>query len=141
MKDLFNQIDLQRAISPAAATTDDTAWVSEIIDRQGFESVTFAIALGALADADATFVALLEDGDESDLSDNAAVADTEMLGTEALAGFTFAADNALRKIGYRGPKRYCRLTITPSNNSGDAFCAVVAIMGHPDAAPTDNPPV
>ena len=37
-RDLMNRIHVARLISPAAATTDNTAWTSEIIDTQGYES-------------------------------------------------------------------------------------------------------
>lgn len=141
MRDLFNHVHPVRAISPAAAVTDNTAIVSEIIDRKGYESLTFLIALGALADADATFAVLLEEGDAANLSDAAAVADGDMLGTEALAGFTFADDNETRKLGYVGNKRYTRLTITPSGNSGNVFVSAIALLGHPHQSPTANPPV
>lgn len=141
MRDLMNNIHVARAISPAAATTDNTAWVSQIIDTKGFDSLTFLINTGSLADADATFAVLIEDGDDSGLSDNAAVADKFLLGTEALAGFNYGDDNEVRKIGYIGPKRYVRMTITPSGNSGNAFVSAVAVLGHPNLAPTINPPV
>lgn len=138
--DLMNNIHPLRAISPAAATTDNTAWVSEIIDTAGYDSLTFLLITGSLADADATFTVLVEDGDNSALSDAAAVADSELIGTEALAGFTFAHDNKTRKIGYVGGKRYVRLTVTPANNTGNAFLAAIALLGHPRNAPTANPP-
>lgn len=141
MQDLFNNIHVVRAISPAAAVTNDTAIVSQIIDRQGYEALAFAILAGDLADADATFAVLVQHGDAANLSDAADVPDTELLGTEALAGFTFANDNETRKIGYRGGKRYVRLTVTPTGNTGNAFIAAVAILGAPHVAPTANPPV
>ena len=141
MRDLFNHVHPVRAISPVAAVTDNTAYVSEIIDRKGYESLTFLIATGSLADSDATFAVLLEEGDASNLSDAAAVADADLLGTEALAGFTFADDNETRKLGYVGNKRYVRLTITPSGNSGNVFLAAIALLGHPHLTPTANPPV
>ncbi|MCH8853936.1 MAG: hypothetical protein IID41_14985, partial [Planctomycetes bacterium] len=56
----------------------------------------------------------IEEGDDSGLSDAAAVADVHLLGTEAGAGFTEADDNVTRKIGYIGNKPYVRMTITPS---------------------------
>ena len=135
MRDLHNNIKPSRAISPVVGT-DNTALVSQIIDRQGFESLEFIIATGTLADADATFAVLVEDGDNSSLTDNAAVVDSQLLGTEADAGFTFAGDDAVKKIGYRGYKRYVRLTITPSGNSGNAPIAAVAILGNPAILPT-----
>ncbi|MCR5874371.1 hypothetical protein LRS10_09465 [Phenylobacterium sp. J426] len=130
MRDLANSLKVVRAISPAAAVADNTPFVSQIVDLAGFGGCMFAINLGALADADATFTVLVEHGDQANLSDAAAVPDDKLTGTEAAAGFTFADDNAVRKIGYVGSKRYLRLTITPANNSGNAFVSAVAILGH-----------
>lgn len=141
MRDLFNHVHPVQAISPAAAVTDNTAFVSEVIDRKGYESLTFLIATGSLADADATFAVLLEESDAADMSGATAVADSDMLGTEALAGFTFADDNETRKLGYVGNQRYTRLTITPSGNSGNVFVSAIALLGHPHQSPTANPPV
>jgi hypothetical protein len=134
MRDLHNNIDVRRAISPVVAT-DDTAIVSQIIDCAGFDGVEFAIITGTLADADATFAVLVEHDDASNLATAAAVADSQLLGTEAGASFTFAADNVTKKIGYIGTKRYVRLTITPTGNTGNAPVAAVAIMGFPKLAP------
>jgi hypothetical protein len=140
MRDLHNNVHVKRAISPVVVT-DNTPQVSQIIDRQGFESLEFVVQLGTLSDADTTTVVLVEDGDDSGLSDAAAVADEALLGTEAVAAFTFADDNEPRKIGYIGGKRYVRLTVTPSNNTGNIPIAAVALLGHPHLMPTANPPV
>lgn len=134
MQDLYHNITVAAAIAPVSVS-DNTAQVSNIVDRKGFNSVTFAIATGSLADADATFTVLVEEGNAANLSDAAAVADADLLGTEAGASFTFAADNATRKIGYAGSKRYVRLTITPASNASAALMSAVAIMGHPQNAP------
>lgn len=140
MRDLMNSIAPKRAISPATAVTDNTAIVSQIIDVLGYGSLTFVILTGALADTDATFTVLVEHGDAANLSDAAAVPDADLLGTEALASFTFADDDKVFKIGYVGIKRYVRLTVTPAGNSGNAFVSAVAILGHPAIGPTTNPP-
>ena len=140
MRDLMNNVDLVGAATAVAAPTDNTAIVSGIVDRQGCDTITFLIGTGTLADADATFTVLVEDGDASDLSDAAAVADTYLLGTEALAGFTFAGDGECRKIGYVGTKRYARCTITPANNTGAAPIAVIGVRGNLGDAPAANPP-
>lgn len=139
MEDLHNNIHIKRAISPVSVA-DNTAQVGQIIDRQGFNSLEYAIATGSLADADATFTVLLEEGDAANLSDAAAVADADLLGTEALASFTFADDDKVFKLGYKGNKRYTRLTITPAANASAGLFAAVAILGEPDLAPTANPP-
>ena len=125
--DLHNDIEVRRAIDPAAVT-DNTAFVSQIIDLANAGAVEFAIATGSLADADATFTVLVEDGDAANLSDAAAVDDAYLEGTEAAASFTFAGDNSVKKIGYCGPKRYVRLTITPANNTGSATVGAVAVL-------------
>lgn len=124
----------------AAAITDNTAQNTAIIDRQGYESLTFLIITGTLADADATFAVTMAHGDDSGLSDTAVVAAPDLAGTLALAGFNFADDGECRKIGYIGPKRYVRLTITPTGNTGNAPMAVIALLGNPVASPTANPP-
>ena len=128
MKDFHNRHAVVRAISPVSVA-DNTAQVSQIIDTQGFNSLEFAILLGSLADADATFAVTLEHGDQANLSDTVAVPSTQVLGTLATASFDFSADDTTRKIGYGGNKRYVRLTITPANNSAAAVIAVCAILG------------
>lgn len=140
MQDLHNNIHVKRVLSPVSVA-DTTAQVGEIIDRQGYDSLTYVIATGSIADADATFTVLLEEGDDSGLSDAAAVADADLLGTEVLAAFQFDDDNEVRKLGYKGVKRYTRLTITPVANASAAVLSAVAVLGHPASAPTANPPV
>ncbi|OGO14157.1 MAG: hypothetical protein A2Y53_05700 [Chloroflexi bacterium RBG_16_47_49] len=127
MYDFHNNFKLSRAISPVQVS-DNTAQVSQIIDMQGYNSLEFAIAAGTLADSNATFTVLVEDGDNSSLTDNAAVADEFLLGTEAAASFVFSDDNVVRKIGYQGNKRYVRMTITPAGNASAADISVVAIQ-------------
>lgn len=139
MKDQMNVLHTVVAIAPVVVT-DNTAQASSIIDRKGYDALTFAILLGTLADADATFAVTMTHGDDSGLSDGAAVGADDIIGTLALAGFTFADDGETRKVGYRGIKRYVRLTITPTNNAGNAPMAALAILGNPAQAPTPNPP-
>lgn len=140
MRDQMNGLTARVALAPlATAITDNTAQVCAIIDKLGYDSLAYLIATGTLADADATFTVLLEEGDAANLSDAAAVADKDLIGTEALAGFTFAADGATRKLGYVGNKRYTRMTITPASNTGAAPMAVIALLGNPASQPTSNP--
>lgn len=131
MRDLANHLTFKRAISPAAAVADNTPFVSQIIDLAGYGSMCFAIDIGGLADADATFTVLVEHGNIANMSDAAAVPDAQLTGTEAAASFTFAADNTTRKIGYVGPKQFVRLTITPAANAGNAFVSAMAVLGDP----------
>jgi hypothetical protein len=141
-RDLHNNVHTVSLFAPIAAQTNsDTARVSAIIDTRGFNSLELVLINGTNTDANATFTVLVEDGDNSALSDAVAVDDAFLLGTEALAAFTFVDDGETRKIGYIGIKRYVRVTVTPTgNNAGDWFMAGVALLGHPRVAPTANPP-
>lgn len=141
MRDLFNNIHPVIAVAPAAAATDNTAIVSSWIDRKGYEALTFLLATGTNADADATYAVTIEDADADNKSDAASVPAVNLLGTPALAGYGFADDGETRKLGYVGNKRYVRLTVTPSSNTGNTFLSVIALLGHPAVAPTPNPPV
>ena len=133
--DKHNEVEIRRAISPVSVA-DTTAQVSQIIDTANLAGVEFAIAIGSVADADATFAVQVDEGDNSSLTDAAAVADADLLGTEALAGFQYDDDNETRKIGYKGTKRYVRLTITPTANSSAALISAVALC-YPRVLPAD----
>lgn len=135
-KDLHNNIKVSVAEPPVAALTNlNTPYVSTILDTAGFESNEYIGLFGTNTDADATFTVLVEDGNNSALSDAAAVADENLLGIEAM-GLDFADDNSAFKIGYIGPKRYVRVTITPAGNgAGDIFFAAAWLQGNPRTAP------
>lgn len=135
MRDLHNKIYCSRGLSPVSVG-DTTAQVSQIIDMQGYDSLEFIILLGSIADADATFATTMDEGDDSGLSDAAAVAAGDLLGTYALGSFQFDDDNKVKKIGYKGTKRYVRLTITPTANTSAALMAVVAVQSNAAQQPT-----
>lgn len=121
---------------PVVLTNLDTPQVSAIIDTRGFNSAAFLVHTGTLTDANATFVVLIEDGDDSGLSDNAPVADIFLDPLEATVNFDFGDDLIVRKIAYTGPKRYIRCTVTPTgNDSGAAPLSCMAILGRPQEQP------
>ena len=131
--DLFHAIKPQVALNFGTISSDTTT-AGNIIDTQGFESVMFGIITGTVTDGDYTI--LIQDGDESDLSDAAAVADASLLGTEAGASFTADTDdNKISKIGYIGKKRYVRMSIVSTNTSSGAVIGGYAMLGHPHFEP------
>lgn len=136
--EMTNNVTIKRVISPVSVA-DTTAQVGQVIDHQNYKDAMYVIATGSIADVDATFTVLLEESDASG-SGFEAVADADLIGTEALAGFQFDDDNECRKLGYKGIKRYTRLTITPVNNASAALLAAVCVLGKPAFAPTENPP-
>lgn len=128
---LHNGVKYTLAMPPIAAVTGNTAFVSNVLDTNGFLENEFVGLHGTNADADATYTLLVEDGD--DTTTFTAVDDAYLLGTEtgtvtagaAVTGGSpgFADDNKTFKIGYIGPKRYVRVTVTPAANTGNAFIA------------------
>lgn len=149
LKDYTSRMHMVPAIFPISGAGDNTAQVSAIIDTVDFDGVMFAIALGAIADADATFALTMDHGDAANLSDAVAVP-ADMLNSgrsnnnavTALtsASFQFDSDNKTRKIGYHGDKRYCRITITPSANTGAWLVSAIAMLFGGRRQPAAVPP-
>lgn len=134
MYDLHHDLKVTPALAPKAAVTDNTAFVSDILDTAGFDTNEFVGIFGTNADSDVSFTVLVEDGDNSALNDNAAVDDAYLLGVEAM-GLNHASDGKAFKIGYKGRKRYLRITITPANNTGNVFLAAVWLQAHARKGP------
>ncbi len=137
--DLHHNINPKRVISPVSVS-DDTPVVSQIIDRNGFGALEFVIGLGSIADADMTASVAVAHSDAANMSGSEAVPDDQLLGLESGAAFQFDDDNELRKIGYRGAKRYVQLTITPSGNGSAALISAIALLGEPLSGPTAEVP-
>ncbi len=133
MKDSYSDNLVTFAGTFAEGASGDTPLVCEVIDNQGFESLLYELIAGDIADANVTFVVLLEESDTSFSGSN--VADIDLIGTELLAAFLFGDDNSTKKLGYKGSKRYTRMTITPSGNTGLIDMAVIALQGSPDVRP------
>lgn len=137
MLDDYNNLKFSVAMPPVAAVTDDTPFVSGILDTADYNTALFAGVFGTNADVNATYAALLEYGDTPTLTDAAAVPDEYLLGVEAM-GLDFADDNKTFKLGYIGPKRYIRMTITPGGNTGNAFIAAMWVQGHGRKKPASD---
>lgn len=128
LRDLHNNVAVEPALDVAAITTDTTT-AGDIIDMKGAEALEFVIVSGTLTDG--TYTPLVEDGNEANHSDAAAVADADLLGTEAAAAFAATEDNAVKKVGYTGNKRYVRLSlVSASTTSGGTIGAVAVKRPH-----------
>ncbi len=138
-RDLMNNVHPAVAIAPLVVT-DGTAQVSAAIDVKHDKSVTFIIALGVLADADATWAVTIKEGATSTQGAHTAVADKDLIGTEALAGFQFDDDGECRKIGYVGDADYVSIEIDDVvANTGNAPMCVI-VLTEPLQRPAANPP-
>lgn len=131
--DLHSNVEVKPALTPRTISTA-TATAGSIVDTNGFRSLEFVIASGTLTDG--TYTPKLEAGDASDLSDAVEVTAAKgLLGT--IAGATFAAtdDNATKRLGYVGGRRYVRLTITSATVTSGGTLAAVAVLGNPWVVP------
>lgn len=124
------------AIAPVAARTDNTAITSATLDLQGCGSASLVILTGTNTDANATFTLVINESDDSGMSGSNAVADGDLIGTEALASFDYADDGLTFWVGYKGSKRYINAVLTPAgNDSGNIFLSAIWLKGHLSFAP------
>ncbi|WP_035061020.1 hypothetical protein [Andreprevotia chitinilytica] len=127
MRDTLSKLRFIPALALANSVADNTPVASLWIDRQGFESVGFVIQTGTLVDADATFTVQIQHADLADQSDAGLAGEFDTVGS---ASFKFDDDNATKKIGYIGNKRYARFIVTPANNSAAAPFTALAVLGY-----------
>ncbi len=126
--ELHNSVQYTLLDGPVSGAGSDAARQSTVVDMQGFHALEFIIALGTLSDSDATFTVLIESS-ATNFGAEGGVADVDLLGVEAAAtgaSFTFADDDVIERIGYKGTLRYVRLTITPASNTGAWLMCVIA---------------
>lgn len=120
--DALPKLSINPASLGAAAKEGDA-----IIDTQGYEEALIIVGSGALT-VDMPFQ--LMHGDDSALSDGAAVPDAELVGSEPT--LLEATDNEIKSFSYIGSKRYLRIDTT--TGTGLAFAMI--LLSKPRHAPT-----
>jgi hypothetical protein len=131
MRDLHNNLNAARGISPAAIISANGTTTGQTIDVADYGSVEFLFLSGAITDG--TFTVTLYEGDASDMSDETAVADADLLGTEPV--FASTDDNEVQKVGYIGSKRYVRAKVVQAGATTGGFICCIVAQGHPKTAP------
>jgi len=132
MRDLKN--NLLTVISLYLQALTQAADGDAIIDLAGFEGALIQIFSGTITDG-TSYEFELTHGDDSALSDGAAVPDTDLNGSEPT--FLAADDDEIKEFGYHGTKRYLRVdlkTVVGSPSTGGIFAAAV-VKGIPRHAP------
>ena len=120
-----------KPLTALAAQAVTGAVEGEIIDSYEFNSMTFIISTGAIT-SDVTLT--LEHSDNSDFSASEVVPSDVVFGElPVLTAAGYA--NKQCWLGYFGKKRYVRLSVA----SGAADLNAVALLGHPEQAPTLGP--
>lgn len=143
-RDFIHNVRATQAMNPAtfSATTNGTT-----VDTQGFESLTFMIAVGtnggnAFSTTDkVTFT--VEEGDQADASDMAGITTAEYLAAARQDGTTWdrildatADDQEVYSLGVQlNTKRYKRVVATEAGTVSAVIIGAIAALGHAHHAP------
>jgi hypothetical protein len=135
--DMHSNTVVRRGVSPVAIGTTGTGQVGKIIDRQGFGGIEFLVAYGAITATNAVFTVTVKEGDATGTMTS--VADGNLLGTEALAGLAAGArtsgvgSRVVKKIGYKGSKRYVQCGVK-STVTAAALVSIDAVLFNPESS-------
>ncbi len=111
-KDIYSDLSPKVSIKPQFINSNTTV-TGTGVDLQGFEGALVVITAGTIAGSSSANVYTPE-VQESNSSDTGftAVADADLVGTEAAAVHNGGTDSTCLKIGYTGTKRYIRVVLT-----------------------------
>ncbi len=118
-------IDSTSEVEAALTSTEivsNTTTNGEIIDGALREGLEFIVQAGEITDG--VYAISLEHGDDPALADAAAVPAADIVGS--IADFVLTDDDAVRKFGYIGNKRYVRLVVTSTGVTSGGWLAAVA---------------
>jgi len=130
--------NVQTTVCIASQNLATTSKVGDAIDKQGYGGVEFLINYGTIAASTTTVAATVLESDSSTASTFTSVADGDLLGTEALASIAAVARVAgstsavVKKIGYKGNKRYAKVKL---KGSASAIGGVIAVLFNPERRP------
>ncbi len=134
MKDLRSYFKDSQSAALAYTTVTGTATGAgtNVIDRQGYESVTFFIHNHACNGTGVVSFSMQSGSASGSLS---AVATSNIVG--ATSGFfTSGTTGVVKSIGYIGGDRYVRLDYSATGTATGATLSAVAVLGSPLEAPT-----
>lgn len=142
IKDMHNNVRVNNVISPLAIGANATK-SGTVIDRQGYGGVEFVASYGAVTTTGTVVTLVVKEGDVTGTMTS--VADSSLLGTEALASLAAGARVAgtgkevTKRIGYVGNKRYVTVDAVQTGVTSVGCVAVAAVLHSPGTAPTTNP--
>ncbi|TDB88348.1 hypothetical protein E1264_11745 [Actinomadura sp. KC216] len=122
----YNNVRAAQALAPSTARTDGAvngATIDRFVNDVYYRSVTFVINAGTVTDG--THTVAVEDSDNGSVWGAAAAADVQ--GTAPAVGT--ANDERAHEVGYVGPKRYVRITLTTAGATTGGLIDAVAILG------------
>lgn len=148
MHDIISNIAVAQVLAPQ--TIQASALHSGNIDMQGCETLAVAVLVGNITDTldSSNRIDLkIEHADDDGTGSPAAYgacADEDVLNATGLSSGIFATlndsakKNARHVIGYRGGKRFVRVTATPVSLETGGPIAMVALKGNTASKPVSN---
>ena len=142
MNDLHNNTRVVTAIVPAAIGANGTK-TGLVVDRQGYGGVDWVISYGSVTTTGSVVTVVAFEGDVTGTLTS--IADTALLGTEALASLAAGARVAgtgkevVKRLGYVGNKRYVRLNVVQTGVTSVGVVGAAAVLHNPSVGPTANP--
>lgn len=137
-REIISKLQFLRALASTAIGSNTTT-AGSIIDTKGYDSVAFIIHGHTLTDG--TYTPLINESDDSGMSGETAVADSDLFvpgvtsGQEAEAALEATDDNTVKKIAYTGSKRYITCDIVSTGTTSGGTVSVIAVLGSPNNAP------
>ncbi|MGW2591960.1 hypothetical protein ACWCXC_17075 [Streptomyces sp. NPDC001515] len=130
-RDLKNNISAAQSLAPAAqsAAVDGAA-----VDLANFHRAMVVIDTGTATGTTPSFTFQVQESDTTTPGDFTAVAAADLDGAAPVV--TTANDAAVYEIGYRGRKRYIRVTIEAATGTTPVLpCSALVLRGSPRVAP------
>ena len=125
MKDLKNDIAVTNAFNTQVINTD-TVTNGNIIDLKDYEGCTFIISAGVVTAG--SVLPILKESDVITFGgEETAVSDVDLIGTELLC--TLDASHEVKTLGYKGSKRYVRLSLD-SDASANLTAGASCVRSH-----------
>lgn len=133
MNELVNNVKVARCIDPGQYLTGSNP-TSVVVDRQFFEEVTLVLNTNTVTDAQALNI---QESDASGSGYTDVVADdivpqgttTQAATLAAFEAMAAGDDNVVKKIGYKGSKRYLKVASTGAGGTGAMYGIVALLSG------------
>lgn len=129
------------ALALSATLSGTTTAEGDLIDMQGWNALTITVATGTVTDAGTAsgFSFEVQESDDTADANFTAVADADLIGAESDLTVTADGDDdkMVGTIGYRGSKRYVRLTATGTTGTNAVVnCHAIKHVGGSEGTAT-----
>lgn len=143
IRDMHNCMRTKTVITPTAIGANATK-SGIVVDRQGYGGVEFIAAYGSVTTTGSVVTLVVKEGDVTGTMTS--VADTYLLGTEALASLLAATPRTAgttkevtKRVGYVGNKRYVTADAVQTGVTSVGAVGVVALLHSAYNEPVTNP--